>query len=407
MAQKRQNGTTILSAAIDLASGKAPSEFRLLRAGENRTDRPAYAYDCGPFIFDTLAASMVMGNYQQSVDDGGLRELPFDWNHGMLVPGATREQAKRAGTFVPAVRNGELWATEIQWTDKGRADVESGDYAYFSPAFEFECGDDGLCRPCCLINFALVNMPGLRDIPELLAARAALNRTKENDMDAQKLYDETKLKLDEANARIKELTAPAAEVVALSAALGIKAEAPTADRVAEAQQLVALRGEVLRVTGETTATAAVVALRALKVKADRAGEIEAQAETARIAALSARFDSLIEGAVSERRMLPADKEEFRSSLTALTGGKVNEAVVDTAEKLIKKMAPKLDAPGGGARPPAAGAAGVTALSARETKFITDAGMNPEVAARAKQHIENQRADFDRISAESSAGGAAQ
>jgi phage I-like protein len=175
---------TLFRASIDLTSdGKAPPEFRLLAAGPNPTDR---GYD---LMFDDIASAMVMQAYQTD----GRQRLYADWNHGMLPDedgdGPSREEGASACSFVPEVRNGELWATSCEWTEDGRSDVESKRYNLFSPACEQWSDDIGVVRPRRLINFALVNLAGLRGIQPLLAAMAdvTVTRTKESDMSPEEI----------------------------------------------------------------------------------------------------------------------------------------------------------------------------------------------------------------------------
>src|SRR5262249_44729777 len=99
--------------ALSALTGKAPSEFCIFRPGINETDY-------GDFNFDSVSAAMVMQAYES--DNKG--PLKFDYNHGMTQPGATAEQGKMAGTFVPAVRDGALYATQCEWTPEAEQRFE-------------------------------------------------------------------------------------------------------------------------------------------------------------------------------------------------------------------------------------------------------------------------------------------
>ena len=73
----------------------------------------------------------------------------------------------------------------------------------------------------------------------------------------------------------------------------------------------------------------------------------------------------------------------------MSGGKVTKEVVAAARSYVAKMAARVAAEGAGHKPPTTtGADG--ALTAEETAQVKTWGLNPEVAARAKKHMESQR-----------------
>lgn len=330
-----QTGTARLQADIALADdGTAPTEIRLLRAGVNESDY-------GPFLFDEISAALVMASFQAD----GKPRLYIDWNHGMLDPEGGRDRAAAAGSFVPEVRNGELLAADIKWTEDGKADVESRRYNLFSPAFTFEYGDDGQCRPRRLINFALVNLAGLKNIEPLLAASAAI--TKETaTMAEEQLIEDLRTRNAALEAEIKALRSASSDIVTLGAALGTKVDAPNAERVAAASGLIALRGEVFKITGQTTPEGAIAALSAMKVNADKVSTLEAEIEKGKTAALRAELDGIWKGAVEEFKLPPADKADVEASLLALTGGKLTEGVVAAAKTYVAKLTAKVTGVGG-------------------------------------------------------------
>jgi phage I-like protein len=354
-----KHGTAILSAGIELSKeGKAPSEIRLLKEGQNDSDY-------GPFVFDELAAALVMASFGNK----GIPRLYADWNHEMLPKydgeRITREQGMSSCSFVPEVRNGELWASEIQWSAEGKADVEGGLYNLFSPAFAYDYGDDGLCRPRKLINFALVNLAGLNGIAPLIAAMA---KSEEDQVEFEKLYNETKAQLDIANTRIKVLEAQGGEVVALSAAVGLRSDVPSTERLSLVQGLVTLRGSVFRLTGQESPEGAIAALAAMKVNADKAVVLEAKMEADATAALRASLDGIWEGAVKEGKLPPADRAEVEASLLGLTGGKVTPGVVSAAKTYVAKLSAIVKM-GPGTTPPA----GSVALSAERIEIARQFG----------------------------------
>jgi phage I-like protein len=373
--QRNRSGTALCKADISLsAEGKAPTEIRLLKYGENESDY-------GPFVFDELAAALVMASFGTK----GISRIYADWNHEMLPKyegeRISREQGKSSCNFVPEVRSGELWASDIQWTEKGREDVESHEYNLFSPAFRYDFSeDDGLCRPRKLLNFALVNMAGLNGIAPLIAAMA---KHEETDMEFEKLYNETKIQLEAANAKIKTLEHAGGEVVALSAALGLRGEVgPNSDRLSTVQGLVTLkasvfkiagqdtpetaiaalqglatlRTSVLKIAGQDTPEGAIAALQAMKTNSEKVVALEAKLEADTATALTAELAAVFEPAMKDGRLPPADKVELETVLLDFTGGKVTPKVIAAAKTAVAKLSAKVNmennptkAPGGGIR----------------------------------------------------------
>lgn len=363
MKPRKRSGIVGLKAAIDLASGKAPTSFVLLKYGPNESD-----YGC--FTFDEIAAAMVMTAFR----DKGNGRLYADWNHGSVrMPGdpiPTREQGKSPCSFVPIVDNaGNLIASDIQWTDKGREDVESGDYNLFSPAFAWTWGDDDVCRPCELINFALVNAAGLNNIQPLLAASAAANAIKETTVDYERLYNEEKARvvvltgeLTTARNELNSARVASSDVVALGAAVGIRAEAPNAERLTAVSGLVALKGSILKTTGAETPEAALttitglVALRAdvLKVtgkgtideaigviegnktKAEGYDKLAAESAEREVAALTAQLKAALDRGEAEGKIVKATRDLWEDDALAHGGGK-------PSVKGIAKLTAKIDA----------------------------------------------------------------
>jgi hypothetical protein len=130
----------------------APTEIRLLRAGWND-------YEGGSLLFDTEASQAVMAKWRER----GL-ELMADYEHQSLTvpPIVAPAAAKR---WVPEVRRGDFYATQIEWTAKARAHIEAGEYRYFSIAARV---DPKTQRVREMINFALTNNPAANRIDPLV-----------------------------------------------------------------------------------------------------------------------------------------------------------------------------------------------------------------------------------------------
>lgn len=326
--QHHRSGILGLRAAIDLSSDrKAPTEITLLRHGVN-------ASDYGPILFDAQAADMVMSEFKRK----GIPRLYADWNHGMIpVPGGavpTREQAMSSCNFVPVINAaGDLVASDIRWTEKGRSDVESGEYALFSPAF-VPTYDGDICRPKALVNFALVNRAGLDGIEPLLAAYAA-SLEKESNVEYEKLYNEEKARVVALTSELAAARTASTEVLALGAAIGM-VSAPNAERVATLTSLVTLKGDVLKLTGKDNVAEALGVLEGNKTKAAGYDALKAESEQRDLLALTAKLDATIERGVKELKIAPAVKDLWREDALAYGGGKPTEAG-------ITKLSAKIDA----------------------------------------------------------------
>ena len=154
----------LLSVDVVLASESRdpPAEFRIFRAGTNETTK-------GVFLFDEESQKSVMAGFARHGAD-----VPIDYEHKMLDWLAPASDMVAAGWFTPEVRNGDLWATNVRWTNKAAAHLREGEWRYMSPAFT--TGEDG--RILELINVALTNLPATHQLEALVAAsaRAALDQ---------------------------------------------------------------------------------------------------------------------------------------------------------------------------------------------------------------------------------------
>ncbi len=136
--------------------GTAPTEFRIFRAGVNESTK-------GSVTFDAKAAKAVMAAWKDYGND-----LPVDYGHAM-VQGLAVDPAlagKAAGWFDLEVRDGELWAVNVRWTDAAATALEAKEYRYFSPAFYTD--EEG--RVIEIVNVALTNLPATKDLDALVAA---------------------------------------------------------------------------------------------------------------------------------------------------------------------------------------------------------------------------------------------
>ena len=160
----------MLNSSQELKMGDAvvPKEFRIFREGVNHTTK-------GPLLFDKIAAHLVMMEFKVHGID-----LFIDADHSVLEPSGPPTKGKAFGWFTPEVRNGELWATNLQWTNEGAQLLSERAYRFFSPVVftEFEPDEKtGARRIKSLLNVALTNIPAMRRLDPIVADRLfAANR---------------------------------------------------------------------------------------------------------------------------------------------------------------------------------------------------------------------------------------
>lgn len=87
------------------------------------------------------------------------RELPLDWEHAteLQAPQGLPAPAAAWGNELQVRDGGAIWG-RFEWTDRGRASVESKEYRYISPVWIYEIGSG---RIRSISSVALVNKPNL------------------------------------------------------------------------------------------------------------------------------------------------------------------------------------------------------------------------------------------------------
>ena len=152
-------------------NGTAPSALRLIPAGRfsGIDGRPVGLK--GWFLSSEDAHAIVAELKQRHV------KFVIDWEHQTLLKEKNGQPAPAAARFSGAdlqVRNGEIWATNVQWTKRGRADIESGEHLYISPVFPY---DKNTGRVLGIHSAGLTNTPNIPDAPELIDVMAAANQS--------------------------------------------------------------------------------------------------------------------------------------------------------------------------------------------------------------------------------------
>ncbi len=155
-----RNRVTALS--IVLQGDEPPNEFRIFTSGKVETTK-------GTFTFDEEAAKSVMAEYAAHGID-----LMLDYAHASIDADVAPDPAnagKAAGWFNLEVREGELWATNVRWTEAAAEALRSKEWRFMSPAFEVKEG-----RIATLLNVALTNIPATRKLKPLVAAARDLRK---------------------------------------------------------------------------------------------------------------------------------------------------------------------------------------------------------------------------------------
>jgi hypothetical protein len=155
--------THVLLSSFGAEGAGLPTEFRLFRRGSNQTSK-------GTFVFDDLAAQSVMTSFRQE----GTRGM-FDLEHLSLDTRAPNYDPDARGWYDLEVRNGELWAVNVNWTPDGQRRLTEKTQVYTSPAFDVD--EQG--RVTKVYNVAITAMPATYAPAALVAASKGQTMTPE------------------------------------------------------------------------------------------------------------------------------------------------------------------------------------------------------------------------------------
>lgn len=156
----------IAALAFELPAGAAPTDFRLLPAGEFRScdGRPA---ECAAWVLDDDNAAILVAAAASRESD-----YVIDYEHQTLLS-AQNGQAAPAAAWFKALewRPGDgIYIIGADWTALAAQRVIDKQYRYVSPVFSY---DKATGRVQKLFHAALTNNPGLDGLTDL-AALAAL-----------------------------------------------------------------------------------------------------------------------------------------------------------------------------------------------------------------------------------------
>lgn len=125
-----------------------PTEFRLLKWGINR----AWKMGQGDIeiTFDQRSADQIMSAFK----DSGIDRIAIDAEHQTFASAENGKPAPAYGWFVPEVRNDGLYATQVKWTPDGEDLLKSKAYRFYSPTvITDKSGRATRLLPIALTNF--------------------------------------------------------------------------------------------------------------------------------------------------------------------------------------------------------------------------------------------------------------
>jgi phage I-like protein len=292
--------SVVLSLDVLPKDGKAPKELRILRSGENDSTK-------GKFLFSQRSADLVMS---QAKDWGN--RFHFDWDHQAALASKGSGRAPAAAWYALEVRNGELWATGIEWTNAGRTDVEERNYAYLSPWFDFDEETREVTR---FNNAALTNLPALKQL-EALASMTTPD-TSTSTPPTQK-HEE-----------------PTMDKKALLTALSLPENTTDAELAAKVAELKSFKQQTLSATGATNDMEAMTALLSAKGSATEIEALKKSIESHKAEGVKKERDALLSAAIAEGKLEPGSDlrkqlegqsvETVKALLSALPGKKSVEA----------------------------------------------------------------------------------
>jgi phage I-like protein len=344
-----------LSGIVLSGDREVPTEFRIFKAGENPSEK-------GLFIFDEKSALSVMEEYAAHN-----KPMLFDYNHGTTLGAeATPEQSLAAGQFVPEVRNGELWAKDIKWTDRARSFLAAGEYRLFSPYFTHD--KEG--RVERLINVALTNLPALDGIPALVAANA--NPDNEDHMS----------ECASCSALNAKLSAQTEELSALKSKLSFFEKEKDEEKT-KATALTATVTSLTAITGQASQAAALGVVEGWKIKAEGHDKLAAEKAQLEATTLKAELTAILSAGSKEGKVDGPLHAELEATALALGGGKLTREGVDRVAATVKTLGKKVVTADDAAKPPADGGAAALSADLKHTALLAGVSEASVIAAQKK------------------------
>jgi len=325
-------------------------------------------------------------------------DLVIDYEHQSLVAKFTGKPAPAAGwiTDVRLVEDGARLQGRVKWTDTARNFIESRQYRYLSPVYDFDYADPTTARklPVVLTAVALTNRPFVSELAPIANTAGTGAQQKEGHMDLAKLAQLWQCTPAEAAQRLGVKEDADADTVANSlAALGAKVpglEKDLAERkeaveaagerhkavanalgVAEDADLTAVKAAVIRLKAPGAGLGAVANSLGLSQDAG-ADEVLAKVRELQGAGKTGKVKQLVENAIAQRKILPAQRDWWE---------KQAEEDLEAATQVINGLPAILDESGKMTPPPGDG--GTVPLTDEEKQVANSLGVAETTAARDK------------------------
>lgn len=340
--------------SVDLFDGDSrepKTEFRIFPAGVVKSRK-------GDFLFDDQAAAALMAAYEQHGVD-----LTVDYDHHTLYT-SQGVKAVSAGWFHLDVRNGELWAKDVNWNPPAVEHFANGEYRYFSPLFDYERGSGRITN---LINNALTNTPAMDGIEALIAASATTGDSTMTDEEIKKLQAQVAALTAAGEAKDRQIKALEGQTVtvALATTVGLAATAPDAEVRTAVTSLAAYRKQTFEVLGVQDEAKALGALSALKQTANEAGELRTKMAEIETVALAndwkSYLDNLSTAGKDGKFLTPARRTVVEDlAIKTIGGGTLTPKGVEAGKVAALGM---LEAKTGGTFTPTPGSPAISQLQA--------------------------------------------
>jgi len=381
----------ITALSVVITGDDPPGEFRIFTAGEVDTTK-------GKFLFDEAAAESVMAEYTAHGID-----LMIDYDHASLA-GVSLDPAqagKAAGWFNLELRNGELWAVNVRWTEPAAEALRRKEWRFMSPAFSTDEG-----RITSVLNVAITNIPATRRLEPLMAASVTSlgdhsmlsAETIKEALDALIAGDEKKC-MDLLKGIVTEAASgePASEEPPAEEPAAALAEAPAPPEEDKPEEVAAALSAVASLSGKASIVASVADIRtwhashvALSAERQKLAEREAVLEGAERRKLCVELVSL--GGRAPSTVWADDKcSAPKPYLAAMPIADLRAMHADALKANKTPAAPAPPAPAAAAAPPASTAGSKffdvdgkqIELSARELKICEESKCEPQTFAMLK------------------------
>jgi len=267
------------------AEGTAPTWLELIPAA-NR-EGTITGRDGRTWLWDAAAQRDVLNEHTKRGID-----LPLDWEHATHHRAENGEQAPAAGWIdTLELRDGALMG-RVQWTPRGREQVQAREYRFISPVFEYASNTARITR---MVSVGLTNRPNL----PLRALNAEGNLSPQEDVNMPRSAE---LAAGIAALGLKPDVDDAAIATAINT---LKTERDSATALAKNNEQPSLQLYVPRADYDT-----------LKTRAENAEQSLRQRDEA---AHKAAVDAAIAGAVKDGKIAPVSVEYYRAQCREADG----------------------------------------------------------------------------------------